>query len=92
MVLMNKSSVNYRICSELNKNIQVINKPNPTELMKAVKNPVEVDNTRLAHVKDGVAVTKFMYWLKTNIGKIPMTEIFCVRLSGGKKKRAGELY
>ena len=44
-------------------------------LMKAVKNPVEVDNTRLAHVKDGVAVTKFMYWLKTNIGKIPMTEI-----------------
>ena len=75
VVLMNKSSVNYRICSELNKNIQVINKPNPTELMKAVKNPVEVDNTRLAHIKDGVAVTKFMYWLKTNIGKIPMTEI-----------------
>ena len=75
VVLMNKSSVNYRICSELNKNIQVINKPNPTELMKAVKNPVEVDNTCLAHVKDGVAVTKFMYWLKTNIGKIPMTEI-----------------
>ena len=75
VVLMNKSSVNYRICSELNKNIQVINKPNPTELMKAVKNPVEVDNIRLAHIKDGVAVTKFMYWLKTNIGKIPMTEI-----------------
>lgn len=75
VVLMNKSGVNYRICNELNKNIQVINKPNPTELMKAVKNPVEVDNIRLAHVKDGVAVTKFMYWLKTNIGKIPMTEI-----------------
>lgn len=75
VVLMNKRSVNYRICNELNKNIQVINKPNPTELMKAVKNPVEVDNIRLAHVKDGVAVTKFMYWLKTNIGKIPMTEI-----------------
>lgn len=75
VVLMNKSGVNYRICNELNKNIQVINKPNPTKLMKAVKNPVEVDNIRLAHVKDGVAVTKFMYWLKTNIGKIPMTEI-----------------
>ena len=75
VVLMNKSSVNYRICSELNKNIQVINKPNPTELMKAVKNPVEVDNTRLAHVKDGVAVTKFMYWLKTAVGKENMTEL-----------------
>ena len=75
VVLMNKNGVNYRICSELNKTIRVINKPNPTELMKAVKNKTEVDNTRLAHVKDGVAVTKFMYWLKTNIGKIPMTEI-----------------
>ena len=74
-VLMNKKAVNYRICNELNKNIQVINKPNPTELMKAIKNKTEVDNTRMAHVKDGVAVTKFMYWLKTNIGKIPMTEI-----------------
>lgn len=74
-VLMNKKAVNYRICNELNKNIQVINKPNPTELMKSIKNKTEVDNTRMAHVKDGVAVTKFMYWLKTNIGKIPMTEI-----------------
>ena len=75
VVLMNKSGVNYRICSELKKEIRVINKPNPTELMKAIKNPVEVDNIRNAHVKDGVAVTKFMYWLKNNIGKIPMTEI-----------------
>ena len=52
-----------------------MDQPNPTEIMKAVKNPVEVENIRKAHVKDGVAFTKFMYWLKTNIGKIPMTEI-----------------
>ncbi len=75
MVLLNKNGVNYRICSELKKQITVINQPNPTELMKAIKNPVEVENTRNAHIKDGVAVTKFMYWLKTNVGKIPMTEI-----------------
>ncbi len=92
VVLMNKSSVNYRICSELNKNIQVINKPNPTELMKAVKNPVEVDNTRLAHVKDGVAVTKFMYWLKTNIGKIPMTEISASDYLEARRREQEELY
>ena len=74
-VLMNCSTVNYRICSSLNNKIKVIDKHNPTEIMKAVKNKTEVDNTRAAHVKDGVAFTKFMYWLKTNIGKIPMTEI-----------------
>lgn len=74
-VLMNCSTVNYRIYSSLNNKIKVIDKHNPTEIMKAVKNKTEVDNTRAAHVKDGVAFTKFMYWLKTNIGKIPMTEI-----------------
>lgn len=74
-VLMNCSTVNYRICSSLDADIKIVDKANPTELMKAVKNPTEVDNTRKAHVKDGVAFTRFMYWLKTNIGKIPMTEI-----------------
>ena len=75
VVLMNRGTVNYRIVNSLDKAIKVVDKPNPTELMKAVKNKTEVDNTRAAHVKDGVAFTKFMYWLKTNIGKIPMTEI-----------------
>lgn len=74
-VLMNGNTVNYRIASSLNPSVKVLDAPNPTELMKAVKNPTEVENTRLAHVKDGVAFTKFMYWLKKNIGKIPMTEI-----------------
>ncbi len=74
-VLMNQSGVNYRICNSLKAEIEVIDKSNPTEWMRAVKNQVEVDNTRAAHVKDGVAFTKFMYWLKTNIGKIEMTEI-----------------
>ena len=74
-VWMSLGETNYRICSSLDKAIKVIDKANPTFVMKAMKNPVEVDNTRAAHVKDGVAFTKFMYWLKNNIGKIPMTEL-----------------
>ncbi len=74
-VLLNKGTVNYRIVRSLPQTAVIVDRPNPTERMKAVKNPVEVENTRRAHVKDGVAFTKFMYWLKTNIGKIPMTEI-----------------
>lgn len=74
-VLLNRATVNYRIVRSLPQTAVIVDRPNPTERMKAVKNPVEVENTRRAHVKDGVAFTKFMYWLKTNIGKIPMTEI-----------------
>lgn len=54
---------------------ELVRRENPALRMKAVKNDVELDNLRLAHVKDGVAVTRLMYWLKANIGKIPMTEI-----------------
>lgn len=74
-VLLDRACVNYRICNNLKDSITIVDGPNPTELMKAIKNPVEVDNTRVAHVKDGVAFTKFMYWLKQNIGKEKITEI-----------------
>jgi Xaa-Pro aminopeptidase len=49
--------------------------PSPTQLSKAKKNPVEIDNEREAHRKDGVAMVRFLRWLKENIGRIPMTEI-----------------
>ncbi len=73
-VLLCKGRVNCRVEKELAKDVTVIDKPNPTELMKAVKNPVEMENLRRAHIKDGAAVARFMYWLKKNIGKTPMTE------------------
>lgn len=74
-VLLDKNIVNYRICHSLNEKVTVVSESNPTELMKAVKNETELKNIRNAHVKDGVAFTKFMYWLKTNIGKQKITEI-----------------
>ena len=74
-VMMNTKVVNYRICSNIPKSAKVVDCPDPTVLMKAVKNEVEIDNARKAHLKDAVAMCKFMYWLKTNVGKIPMTEL-----------------
>ncbi len=74
-VLMNQSVVNYRICNSLPETVKVIDELDPTMFMKAKKNEVELENTRRAHLKDAVAMCKFMYWLKTNVGKIPMTEI-----------------
>lgn len=74
-VLLDTNKVNYAIYHNLNKDITVIDKQNPTVLLKAVKNSVEIENLRKSHIKDGVAFTKFMYWLKNNIGKIEITEI-----------------
>ncbi|MBQ8626397.1 MAG: aminopeptidase P family protein [Agathobacter sp.] len=74
-VLMNQSVVNYRICNSLPETVKVIDELDPTVFMKSKKNEVELENTRNAHLKDAAAMCKFMYWLKTNVGKIPMTEI-----------------
>ncbi len=72
-VLIDKSRVNYRL-AELLGGCEIISEPNPCALLKAVKNPTEIENIRRAHIMDGVAVTKFMYWLKNSVGKIPLTE------------------
>lgn len=74
-VLLNKKKVNYSIVAGLPDGIEVLDEANPTTAKKAVKNTTELDNLRTAHIKDGLAVTRFMYWLKKNIGKIEITEI-----------------
>ena len=83
-IWIDESRVNFRVLKELQKicaeegaqaGTKLLNKENPTTLMKSIKNETELKHTRRAHIKDAVAVTKFMYWLKKNIGSIPMDEV-----------------
>lgn len=74
-VLLNPAVINTRIYNSIPKLADIIEAEDPSLMMKAVKNPVEIENTRNAHVKDAVAMCKFMYWLKQNVGKQEMTEI-----------------
>lgn len=74
-IYYDKSAVNTALVSSLPEKVKKIEGVNPTFLFKAKKNPVEVENERNAHIKDGVAVTKFIYWLKSQIGKTKITEI-----------------
>lgn len=74
-MLLCRGRVNYRVLKETSEEVTIIDRANPTSLMKAIKNPTEMENLRKAHLWDAVAVTRFMYWLKKNVGKIPMTEV-----------------
>ena len=73
-VLVDPSRLNYALYNNIPKGAKVIEKMNPEVLMKAMKNDTELKNIINAHIKDGVAVTRFMYWLKKNIGKTKITE------------------
>ena len=73
-VYLDKNVVNAAIVQALPPLVKTVSSPSPIVLWKAVKNPVEVENIKKAHIKDGLAVTRLICWIKTNIGKIEMSE------------------
>ena len=75
VVLIDPRRMNYALYNNIPENVKTVKQENPTVLMKAVKNDVEIENIRKAHIKDGVAHTKFMYWLKNTVGKEVITEL-----------------
>ena len=87
-----KKKANCRLVNSIPKEVTILDEDNLTFLPKSIKNPVEVENERIAHIKDGVALTKFICWLKKK----------CWQNSNNRVKRrreavqlpcpAGELY
>ena len=53
---------------------KIVKREDPTYLLKSVKNKIEINNTINSHIIDGVALTKFIYWIK-NINKKKITEV-----------------
>lgn len=74
-VMVDKAKLNYAIFNNIPASVHVVNKRNPAILMKALKNPVEIENIRKAQIKDSIAHLRFMKWLKENVGKIRITEL-----------------
>ena len=75
-VLIDRDTANYMIRESINKDAFISAAESPVVLMKAVKNPVEMDNIKMAHIKDGVAVTKFIHWMKEAVKEGGVTELF----------------
>ncbi len=59
----------------LNPQMPLLKEDLPIALMKAIKNPIEIACTKQAHIYDGVAVTKWMYWLKKTIKERDLDEL-----------------
>ncbi|HWQ59212.1 MAG TPA: aminopeptidase P family protein [Clostridia bacterium] len=74
-VMLWSERVNFALYDIIAKEATVVDAENPTYLAKAVKNETEVENLRRAHIKDGLALTRFIKWAKENVGRIEMDEI-----------------
>ena len=74
-IIIDGAKVNGKLYSLISEDVKIIENLNITTSLKAVKNEVEIKNMEVSQVRDGVAMVKFIKWLKENVGKINMTEI-----------------
>lgn len=87
-VLIDPMKMNYALYKSIP--CKVVEAANPTILMKAMKNEVELENIKEAHIKDGIAITKFMYWIKTRYDKEDITELSSSdKLTSLRKEQGG---
>lgn len=95
-VLLDPSRINYALRNCIPEGVSVVESENPSVLMKSVKNETELHNIEQAHIKDGVAVTRFMHWLKTHVGissESPVTELSAAdKLEEFRKEQDGYLW
>ena len=68
-IIIDKNSCSFFFENIINSRFKISKIGDPLYLMKSVKNKVEINNTIKSHISDGVAVTKFLYWIKKNQNK-----------------------
>lgn len=74
-VALEKKKINRWLYKAIPGSCRIVDEINYTTLLKAKKNETEIANQKNAYIKDGVALTKFLYWLDRNIGKMEITEL-----------------
>ena len=57
------------------KNNKILKIDDPVYTLKAIKNNKEIENIKQAHIYDGIALTKYLFWLKKNFENKKITEI-----------------
>ena len=73
--IIDKNSCSYFFENIINKNNKILNFNDPVYFFKAIKKKQEIENIKKAHIYDGVALTKYLFWIKKNFDKKKITEI-----------------
>lgn len=74
-IMLDPEMTNAYLNKAIDINAAKIECPNPTTMLKAVKNKTELKNLRSCEIDDGVAMVKFLMWLKSTVGKQSITEL-----------------
>ena len=92
-ILIDKKTCSFDCEKNINSSNKIIKTNDPIDLLKAIKNKTEISNTKIAHLFDGIALTKLIFWLKNNYNKEKITEISAQnKLEQFKKLQIDYLY
>ncbi len=92
-VLIDKKTCSFYYEKNIHSSNKLIDIEDPIYLLKAIKNKTEINNTKIAHLFDGIALTKFIFWLKNNYRKTKITEVSAQnKLENYKKQNKNYLY
>ena len=69
------SALNTELYSAVGEDCEFIDEPSPIGMHRACKNNKEIRNIRNAHLKDGIAMVRFLKWVKETVGEDTMTEL-----------------
>ena len=73
--IIDKNTCSFYFEKLISKNNQILNMNDPIYFLKALKSKKEIENIKTAHIYDGAALTKFLFWLKKNFRSKKITEI-----------------
>ena len=77
-IFVDPSTLNIRIRESLDEDAyDVVEGQSPVPLRKSIKNATEIEGMREAHVEDGLAMEKFLYWLEGQVGNVDEWEAAC---------------
>lgn len=74
-ILIDSNKISAYLYESINDKKDIIEIANITTKFKSIKNDIELSNLNRCQIRDGVAMVRFMKWLKDNIGKIEISEI-----------------
>ncbi len=74
-ILVDPENINYRLYRSINKKCKIIEKANPAIALKAIKNNIETAHLKNTAIKDGAAVTNFLFWLENQDEDKRLTEM-----------------
>ncbi|KAA3479646.1 putative Xaa-Pro aminopeptidase P isoform X4 [Gossypium australe] len=87
LIWVDPASCCYALFSKLDAKKMLLQQ-SPLALSKALKNPVELDGLRNAHIRDGAAVVQYLVWLDKQMQEIYGASGYFLEEKGGSKKRS----